>query len=78
MLAARGVDQSVNGVVGVFCTRFDFLVVEEDPTLRLVIQDNLGSEGYEVDVAADGACAVSQTRAALRTTDGPDVAVTSS
>src|SRR2546427_2235979 len=41
------------------------LVVEDDPTLRLVIQDNLGSEGYEVDVAADGACAISQTRAAM-------------
>src|SRR5437660_11670235 len=41
------------------------LVVEDDPTLRLVIQDNLGSEGYEVDVAADGACAISQTRAAI-------------
>src|SRR5258707_13467418 len=40
------------------------LVVEDDPTLRLVIQDNLGSEGYEVDVAADGACAIRQTRAA--------------
>jgi len=23
-----------------------------------VIQDNLGSEGYEIDVAADGACAI--------------------
>src|SRR3989454_8014797 len=41
------------------------LVVEDDPTLRLVIQDNLGSEGYEIDVAADGACAISQTRAAM-------------
>jgi len=34
------------------------LVVEDDPTLRLVIQDNLRSEGYEVDVAPDGACAI--------------------
>src|SRR5437016_8821608 len=41
------------------------LVVEDDPTLRLVIQDNLGSEGYEVDVAADGSCAIRQTRAAM-------------
>jgi DNA-binding response OmpR family regulator len=41
------------------------LVVEDDPTLRLVIQDNLGAEGYEVDVAADGACAVRQARAAM-------------
>src|SRR5260370_37879966 len=40
------------------------LVVEDDPTLRLVIQDNLGSEGYEVEVAADGACAIRQSRAA--------------
>ena|SRR5947208_2495155 len=40
------------------------LVVEDDPTLRLVIHDNLGSEGYDVDVAADGACAIRQTRAA--------------
>ena len=40
------------------------LVVEDDPTLRLVIQDNLASEGYDVDVAADGACAIRQTRAA--------------
>src|SRR6266849_210659 len=41
------------------------LVVEDDPTLRLVIQDNLGSEGYEVDVAADGARAVRQAQAAV-------------
>ena len=34
------------------------LVVEDDPTLRLVIQDNLRSEGYEVDVAPDGGCAI--------------------
>jgi DNA-binding response OmpR family regulator len=34
------------------------LVVEDDPTLRLVIQDNLRSEGYDVDVAPDGGCAV--------------------
>jgi DNA-binding response OmpR family regulator len=41
------------------------LVVEDDPTLRLVIEDNLGSEGYEVDVAADGASAIRQTRSAM-------------
>jgi DNA-binding response OmpR family regulator len=40
------------------------LVIEDDPTLRLVIQDNLGSEGYQVDVAADGASAVRQAQAA--------------
>src|SRR5438093_9302737 len=40
------------------------LVVEDDPTLSLVIQDNLGSEGYESDVAAEGASAIRQTRAA--------------
>src|SRR4029077_13005536 len=40
------------------------LVVEDDPTLRLVIQDNLVSEGYQVDIAADGASALRQTRVA--------------
>ena len=39
------------------------LVVEDDPTLRLVIQDNLGSEGYDIDLAADGATAIRQARA---------------
>ena len=39
------------------------LVIEDDPTLRRVIQDNLESEGYQVDVAADGAWAVKQTQA---------------
>jgi two-component system alkaline phosphatase synthesis response regulator PhoP len=39
------------------------LVVEDDPTLRLVIQDNLGAEGYDVDLAADGVCAVRQAQA---------------
>ena len=34
------------------------LVVEDDPTLRLVIHDNLRSEGYEVDIAADGCSAI--------------------
>jgi DNA-binding response OmpR family regulator len=34
------------------------LVVEDDPTLRLVLQDNLRSEGYDVDVVADGVSGV--------------------
>jgi len=38
------------------------LVVEDDPTLRLVLRDNLQSEGYDVEVAADGAAAVNRTR----------------
>jgi DNA-binding response OmpR family regulator len=46
------------------------LVVEDDPTLRLVIQDNLTSEGYEVDSAADGACAIRRTQAST-----PDIIV---
>ena len=41
------------------------LVVEDDPTLRLVLRDNLQSEGYEVDVAADGASAVKRARATI-------------
>jgi len=41
------------------------LVVEDDPTLRLVLRDNLQSEGYQVDVAADGACAVNRARAVI-------------
>src|SRR6266852_3305993 len=40
------------------------LVVEDDPTLRLVIQDNLTSEGYEVDVAPNGGCAIRHTQTA--------------
>jgi DNA-binding response OmpR family regulator len=40
------------------------LVVEDDPTLRLVIQDNLASEGYQADVAADGTGAVRRAQAA--------------
>src|SRR5712692_1913429 len=46
------------------------LVVEDNPTLGLVIQDNLTSEGYEVDVAADGACAIRHTQTAT-----PDIIV---
>ena len=40
------------------------LLVEDDPTLRLVIGDNLGSEGYQVDVAADGCRAIKLVQAA--------------
>jgi DNA-binding response OmpR family regulator len=39
------------------------LVVEDDPTLRLVLQDNLRSEGYDVGVAADGAAGVRSAQA---------------
>jgi DNA-binding response OmpR family regulator len=39
------------------------LVVEDDPTLRLVLQDNLRSEGYQVEVAADGASSVRNAHA---------------
>ena len=39
------------------------LVVEDDPTLSLVLQDNLRSEGYDVDVAADGVSAVRNAQA---------------
>lgn len=38
------------------------LIVEDDPTLRLVIRDNLESEGYLVDVAEDGGRAVRQSQ----------------
>ena len=34
------------------------LIVEDDPIFRSVIQDNLVSEGYRVDTAADGAAAL--------------------
>lgn len=51
-------------------TRHRILVVEDDPTLRLVLRDNLQSEGYEVDVAADGTRAISRARAAA-----PDLVV---
>jgi DNA-binding response OmpR family regulator len=46
------------------------LVVEDDPTLRLVLRDNLLSEGYDVDAAADCAAAVSRVRAVI-----PDLVV---
>ena len=46
------------------------LVVEDDPTLRLVLRDNLQTEGYSVEVAADGASAVKSARATI-----PDLVV---
>jgi DNA-binding response OmpR family regulator len=39
------------------------LVVEDDPTLRRVLRDNLVFEGYRVDAVADGASALSHARA---------------
>ena len=41
------------------------LVVEDDPTLRLVLRDNLQTEGYNVEVAADGASAVKSARTTI-------------
>jgi DNA-binding response OmpR family regulator len=41
------------------------LVVEDDPILRLVLRDNLQSEGYVVEVSADGGGAVNRARSAL-------------
>jgi len=46
------------------------LVVEDDPTLRLVLRDNLQTEGYNVEVAADGASAVRSARTTI-----PDLVV---
>src|SRR5882724_5483202 len=46
------------------------LVVEDDPTLGLVIHDNLISEGYEVDVAPDGGCAIRRIQTAT-----PDIII---
>ncbi len=46
------------------------LVVEDNPTLGLVIQDNLTSEGYEVNVAPNGACAIRHTQTAT-----PDIII---
>ena len=40
------------------------LVIEDDPTLRLVLQDNFRSEQYDVDVAADGVSGVRCTQTA--------------
>lgn len=44
---------------------YHVLVVEDDPTLKVVIRDNLESEGYRVDVSADGASAVRLTQIAV-------------
>jgi two-component system, OmpR family, response regulator ResD len=41
------------------------LVIEDDPTLSLVIRDNLGAEGYEVDLAADGASAMKKVQSSV-------------
>src|SRR3989442_2537896 len=41
------------------------LVVEDEPTLRLVLQDNLRSEGYDVDAAGDGVTAVRSAQSRL-------------
>jgi DNA-binding response OmpR family regulator len=49
---------------------FRVLIVEDDPTLRIVIRDNLEGEGYRVDVAGDGACALRQAQ-----TCAPDIVV---
>jgi two-component system response regulator VicR len=46
------------------------LVIEDDRTLRLVLRDNLQTEGYRVDVAGDGASAVARARATI-----PDLVV---
>ena len=46
------------------------LVVEDDPTLGRVIQDNLVSESYDVEVVTDGACAIRSTR-----TTAPDLII---
>ena len=46
------------------------LVVEDDPTLRLVLRDNLQSEGYSVDAAGDGASAIKRARVKI-----PDLVV---
>jgi DNA-binding response OmpR family regulator len=40
------------------------LIVEDDPTLRRVLRDNLVFEGYRVDAVADGAAALNQVRSA--------------
>jgi two-component system, OmpR family, response regulator VicR len=46
------------------------LVVQDDPALRATLRDKLQSEGYQVDVAADGECAVNHARTAI-----PDLVV---
>jgi DNA-binding response OmpR family regulator len=44
---------------------YRILVVEDDPTLRLVLQDNLTAEGYAVDVAATGGTANKRTQTSV-------------
>jgi two-component system, OmpR family, response regulator ResD len=46
------------------------LIVEDDPTLRRVLRDNLIFEGYRVDAVADGKSAISYVRAST-----PDLVV---
>jgi two-component system, OmpR family, response regulator VicR len=46
------------------------LVIEDDPTLSLVLRDNLRSEGYQVDVVGDGISAIRTTQ-----TSPPDLIV---
>src|SRR6188472_1012706 len=44
---------------------YRILVVEDAPTLRLVLQDNLTAEGYAVDVAATGGTANKRTQTSV-------------
>ena len=46
------------------------LIVEDDPTLRRVLRDNLIFEGYRVDAVADGKSAINYVR-----TSAPDLVV---
>ena len=46
------------------------LIVEDDPTLRRVLRDNLVFEGYRVDAVSDGKSAISYVRAS-----SPDLVV---
>ena len=46
------------------------LIVEDDPTLRRVLRDNLIFEGYRVDAVSDGKSAISYVRAST-----PDLVV---
>ena len=42
------------------------LIVEDDPTLRRVLRDNLIFKGYRVDAVSDGSWAISYVRASTR------------
>ena len=46
------------------------LIVEDDPTLRRVLRDNLIFEGYRVDAVSDGKSAINYVRASA-----PDLVV---